>query len=204
MKIYILLAHPDSDSFNGKLADAYEMKAKEKGHEVRRQNLGNLHFDPILWKGYKVIQELEPDLKEAQANILWCTKWVIFYPLWWGSVPALFKGFLDRALYSGFAYKYHKSGWVCDKLLKGRSAHIITTCDAPRWWIWWQYRNSDINTVKRAVLNFCGFSPVKVTRIGRVRYLNDMQRLRKIDEVTKTIPGRQLPPTAVAAIQADK
>lgn len=62
LRIYILLAHPDSDSFNGRLANAYEKKAKEKGHDVRRQNLGALHFDPILWKGYKVIQELEPDL----------------------------------------------------------------------------------------------------------------------------------------------
>ena len=92
MKIYILLAHPDKDSFNGRLADAYENAAKNKGHEIRRQNLGEMKFDPILWKGNKVVQELEPDLKQSQENILWCNKWVIFYPLWWGSVPVLREG----------------------------------------------------------------------------------------------------------------
>jgi len=187
MKIYILLAHPDKDSFNGRLADAYENAAKNKGHKVRRQNLGEMQFDPILWKGHKIVQELEPHLKQSQENILWCNKWVIFYPLWWGSVPALFKGFLDRTLYSGFAYKYHTKDPLWDKLLKGRSAHVITTCDAPRWWIWWQYRNSDANTIKRATLEFCGFSPVKLTRISRVKYLTEQQREKSINKILKTI-----------------
>ncbi|MFW5761753.1 MAG: NAD(P)H-dependent oxidoreductase [Cyclobacteriaceae bacterium] len=85
-----------------------------QGHEVRTQCLGDLSFDPILWKGYKEIQELEPDLKYAQECIKWSDKWVIIYPIWWGSVPALLKGFMDRTLYSGFAYKYHKGGffWI--------------------------------------------------------------------------------------------
>ncbi|WP_138991072.1 NAD(P)H-dependent oxidoreductase [Larkinella sp. C7] len=187
MKIYILLAHPDSDTFNGRIADAYENEARRKGHEVRRQNLGEMHFDPILWKGYKTIQELEPDLKQAQENIIWCAKWVIIYPIWWGSVPALFKGFLDRTLYSGFAYKYHTDDPFWDKLLKGRSAHVITTCDAPWWWIWWQYRNSDINTVRRATLEFCGISPVRLTRIGRMKYLNDQDRLDWLARIVKAV-----------------
>lgn len=88
---------------DGALADAYEETARQKGHEVRRQNLGDLRFDPILWHGYQKVQELEPDLLAAQASITWCDHWVIIYPIWWGSVPALLKGFFDRALYSGFA-----------------------------------------------------------------------------------------------------
>lgn len=180
MNIYILLAHPDKESFNGRLADTYAQAAEAKGHNVRMQKLGEMKFDPILWKGYKEIQELEPDLKTAQANILWCEKWVIFYPIWWGAVPAIFKGFLDRTLYSGFAYKYHTNDPLWDKLLKGRRAHVVTTCDAPRLWIWWMYRNSDINAVRNATLKFCGFSPVKVTRIGRLKYLSPAQRSAKI------------------------
>jgi len=110
MKVYILLAHPDSHSFNGALADEYQKACLQKGYEVRRQNLGDMKFDPILWKGYEAIQALEPDLLEAQSNIRWCDKWVIFYPVWWGAVPALLKGFMDRALHPGFAFKYHEKG----------------------------------------------------------------------------------------------
>ena len=187
MRIYILLAHPDRDSFNGRLADAYEAAAIARGHEVRRQDLGELRFDPILWKGYKQVQALEPDLLAAQANITWCERWVIFYPIWWGAVPALLKGFFDRTLYSEFAYRYHDKDPFWDKLLKGRAAHVITTSDAPTPWIWWQYRNSDINAVRRATLEFCGFRPVRVTRIDRMKYLTEPQKAAQVERLLATL-----------------
>jgi putative NADPH-quinone reductase len=130
MKVYILLGHPDSDSFNGQIFETYCNELTKIGHEIKVQRIGEMKFDPIIWKGYKIVQELEPDLKTAQENILWCDKWTIIYPIWWGSMPAILKGFFDRTLYSGFAYKYHKNDPFWDKLLKGRSADLITTCDA--------------------------------------------------------------------------
>lgn len=187
MKIYILLGHPDQETFNGQIAHAYYDAAVRKGHDVRIQYLGDMAFDPILWKGYKNLQELEPDLKQAQDNIIWCDKWVFIYPLSWGSLPALLKGYIDRTLYSGFAYKYHDHDPLWDKLLTGRTAEIISTCDAPGWWVWWQYRNSDLHSLKRATLNFCGISPVKSTRITRVRYLNADQRRSKIRKICDSI-----------------
>ncbi|MBW8361351.1 MAG: NAD(P)H-dependent oxidoreductase [Kaistella sp.] len=191
MKIYILLGHPDSETFNGEIMETYAKTAALTGHEVRIQQIGKMKFDPVLWKGYKEIQELENDLKIAQENILWCNRWVLVYPIWWGSVPALLKGFFDRTLYSGFAYKYHENDPLWDKLLKGRSADIITTCDAPKWWIWWQYRNSDLNTVDRATLRFCGFSPIRVKRIDRLRYKDFTKRKKILEEVKKWVPTIQ-------------
>mgnify|MGYP000060269777 CR=1 FL=1 len=185
MKVYILLGHPDSDSFNGQIFETYCKEMIAVGHEIKAQRIGEMRFDPILWKGYKIFQELEPDLKKAQENILWCEKWAIIYPIWWGSIPAILKGFFDRALYSGFAYRYHKNDPFWDKLLKGRSADLITTCDAPKWWIWWQYRNSDLNTIKRATLEFCGFSPIRVKRIDKVRYRSELERKKILEDIKK-------------------
>lgn len=187
MNIYILLAHPDPHSFNGQLADAYERQGRQNGHVVRRQNLGDLNFDPVLHKGYKEIQAWEPDLEEAWQNIVWCQEWIIIYPVWWGSVPALFKGFLDRVLLPGRAFRYHDKGPFWDKLLKGRSAHVIATSDAPALWLWWQYRNSDLNTIRKAILQFCGFTPVRCTRIGKMKYLTGEQKKKKIEKVTRRL-----------------
>ncbi len=187
MKIYLLLAHPSTNSFNAALADAYEARAKERGHEVRRQNLGVLMFDPVLKTEQNAIQELEPDLKQAQDSITWCERWVIFYPLWWGSVPALFKGFIDRTLQSGFAYQYHDKDPLWDKLLKGRSAQVFITSDAPRIWIALQYRNSDIHALKYATLEFCGIAPVKVTRFCGVRNSDKKRREAWIDQVRRAV-----------------
>ena len=169
MRIYVLLGHPDAGSFNGAIANTYAEAARAAGHEVRQQNLGELKFEPVLHHGYQTIQPLEPDLLEAQNNITWCERWVLVYPIWWGSVPGLLKGFFDRVLYSGFAYRYHQTDPMWDGLLKGRSAHIFTTSDAPNIWTLLAYRNSDLGTVKNATLGFCGVRPVKVTRFDRMK-----------------------------------
>jgi NAD(P)H dehydrogenase (quinone) len=188
MNIYLLLAHPDTNSFNGALADAYESRAREMGHEVRRQNLGELTFDLVLWKGKNTTQELEPDLKQAQENIAWCERWVIFYPVWWGSVPALFKGFIDRVLQPEFAFRYHDKDPLWDKLLKGRSAQVFVTSDAPKIWIALLYRNSDIHALKHATLEFCGISPVKVTRFCVILSSDKKRRTAWIDQVRRSVP----------------
>lgn len=185
MRIYLLLGHPETASFNGALADAYEKAARARGHELRRQNLGELAFDPVLRPG--AVQPLEPDLVTAQQNLLWCETWVMFYPVWWGNVPALLKGFLDRVLLPDFAYRPHDDDPLWDRLLTGRTAHLITTSDAPASWLWWRYRNSDVHALRRATLDFCGIKPVRVTRIARVRFLDEVQRKRWLERMAKLV-----------------
>lgn len=185
MKIFVLLGHPDSDSFNGRIAETYVRAAIKAGHEVRVQRLGEMQFDPVLHEGYKKIQPLEPDLLTSQENLLWCEKWVIIYPMWWGTVPALLKGFLDRTLLPGFAFKYHTKDPFWDKLLSGKRAEVINTCDSPSLWVRFVYRNSDKHTLVNAVLKFCGIRPVRFTRIGRLRYLTEKQREKWLQKIER-------------------
>jgi putative NADPH-quinone reductase len=132
-KIFILLGHPDKDgTISNEFANAYEEAAKAAGHEVRRTNLGELQFDPILHKGYRAIQELEPDLKKIQEDIRWCEHFVLVYPLWWSGTPALLKGMVDRMWLPGFGFRFKKMngtkrliGW--EKLLKGRTSRVIVS-----------------------------------------------------------------------------
>ena len=176
MRVYGLFAHPDTDSFHGRLAEAFCSAATASGHEVRRQNLFELSFDPILRLGLRAVQPLEVDLIAARANLDWCERFVLFYPVWWGNVPALLKGFFDRALYSEITYHHDVEDPSWSKMLAGRSAHIVTTSDAPKSWLKAHNRDSDINAVRRGTLEFCGMAPVRVTRIGGVKDLDLKER----------------------------
>lgn len=177
-KIFILLGHPDTDSFNCTLADEYQRGAEEAGHEVRRMNLGDLKFDPILHHGYRLIQDLEPDLVSFQDNVRWCEHFVVFYPSWWSTMPALLKGLIDRAWVPGFAYKF-TGDFSWQKLLKGRSATMVVTSDtAPL--IQRIIFGDTTNELRNGVLWFSGFSPIRVRKFGYLKHWGGTGRRERI------------------------
>lgn len=105
-------------------------------------------------------QFLEPDLRMMQDKINACDHIVLVYPTWWESVPALLKGFLDRVLTPGFAFRELNFGNY-HKLLKGRSAQIITTMDTPEFIYKYLQKSPGLRTLRISTLNFCGISPVR-------------------------------------------
>jgi len=176
-RIFILLGHPDKDSLNCTLADEYERGAEEAVHEVRRMNIGDMVFDPILHFGYRKIQELEPDLLAFQENVRWCDHFVIFYPSWWSTMPALLKGLIDRAWLPGFAYNFTSGGYMWKQLLKGRSASMIITSDtAPL--IQRIVFGDTTNELRKGILWFAGFSPIRVYKFGYLKHFGIWRRER--------------------------
>ena len=129
MRIFILLGHTDPATLSGAFADCYEDHAKAAGHEIRRQDIGEMHFDPVLHEGYKAIQPLEPDLVDFQENIRWAEHIVIVYPVWWSTLPAKLKGLFDRAWLPHYAFTFANHGLTWKKLLKGRTARVITSAN---------------------------------------------------------------------------
>lgn len=179
MKVLVFNTHPSKKSLTAKLAQVFADAAN-----ARLIHLSELRFDPILHEGYQQIQELEPDLQKVQEDILWADHLVFVTPVWWGSVPALFKGFLDRTFLPGFAFKYLKGSSFWDKLLAGKTADIILLSDGPTWWNRWMYGDSAVKMLKKAVLEFCGVK-VKVTKFGEIKNTDDSKRRLIIEKVEK-------------------
>ena len=165
----MIVGHPDPRSFCAALAGAYAEGARAAGAEVRLINLGELSFDPVLHQGYHENQPLEPDLLAAQEAIRWAEVLVFAYPNWWGTVPALLKGFLDRALLPGFAFKYRENSRFWDRLLAGRRGRLLVTTDTPGWYYRTVIRAPGHHMMRRAVLGFSGVKPVRTAVFGPVR-----------------------------------
>jgi NAD(P)H dehydrogenase (quinone) len=175
-KILIIDGHPNEHSFCAALSEAYYSGANQSRHMIETLVLRDLKFDLNLHRGYTQVQDLEPDLIEAQKKIERCEHLVFVYPIWWGSMPALVKGFLDRCWLPGFAFKYHKTDPFWDRLLKGRSARMVVTSDAPYLFNLFAYFNAPYLIMKKTVLGFCGFKPIKSTFIGGVKNLDQKAR----------------------------
>lgn len=181
-KILIINGHPNKDSLCTSLAMQYKSGAETSGADCKIIHLADMQFDPILHKGFSEIQELEPDLEQVQKEILWADHIVLVFPNWWGTYPALLKGFFDRIILPGFAFKYHEGKAIPEKLLKGKTARLITTMDTPGWYYRWIYKSVGTRAVKKNVLEFCGIGPVKSTYFRTVRDSSEGKRAQWLVE----------------------
>jgi NAD(P)H dehydrogenase (quinone) len=86
-KILIINGHPNKDSFNSGLSEAYKKGVEKSGNEIKEIFIGELEFNPNLQFGYQKRTELEPDLKKAWEKIKWAEHIVWIYPQWWGFMP---------------------------------------------------------------------------------------------------------------------
>lgn len=163
--ILIIDGHPRQKSFSDSWASSYQRGA-EKNFNVTRLSLRELDFNPNLMNGYKVIQPLEKDLLNAQKQLLAADHIVIVTPIWWAGPPALLKGFFDRVMLPGFAFKYRQNSSLWDKLFAGKTGHLVVTSDGPSWWLQWLRGDSAVKMIKIGVMDFIGIKPVKVTRMG--------------------------------------
>lgn len=175
-RILLILGTPKSDGLCHALAEAYSNGARAQGHVVRQLRLGELQFDPILREGYGQHQALEPDLLEAQRQIHWAEHLVFVYPVWWGGVPALLKGFFDRTFLPGFAFKYRNRSQLWDKLLSGRTADLLVTLDTPPWYFRWIYGAPAHRQMVRTILGFCGIKTRRLSEFAPVRPSSEEQR----------------------------
>lgn len=182
-KILIINGHPNKDAFNYGITTAYKKGAENSGAEVKEIIIADLKFNPNLQFGYQKRTELEPDLTEAWEKIKWAEHLVWVHPVWWGGLPAISKGFIDRLFLPGFAFQYKENSVWWDKLLIGKTAHIITTIDQPSWYYWLVYGRPSVNQLKKATLEFCGVKPVKVTYFGIVKTATNELRKKWLDKV---------------------
>ncbi|MCS3552507.1 MULTISPECIES: NAD(P)H-dependent oxidoreductase [unclassified Sphingobacterium] len=182
-KIVVINGHPDKLSFNSALANAYIKAAKESGADVRYIALADLDFNPNLQFGYRQRMELEPDLLQALQTIQWGEHQVWIHPLWWLGMPALMKGFFDRAFLPGITFGKSKQGLNVG-LLQNKTARIITTAGDLNLKTYKEvYGSSGLIQLKNGILEYCGITSIQSSFIGPLENFDEADRLKALNDV---------------------
>lgn len=187
--ILIINGNPKEHSLSKSIVESYK-KGAENAAKVEVLHLNELTFN-INQTGPLKLEEnvLEASLIHTQNLIKIADHIVWVYPIWWGGMPALLKGFIDRTFLSGYAFQYRKDSMMWDKLLSGKTSRIIVTMDAPSWYFRFILRNHSIRQLKKSILNFCGIKVKGVSYFGKVRFRKETEItdfLTKMTELGKS------------------
>lgn len=142
MKVLVLFAHPSAGSFVGHLRDVVLDELASNGHEVRHHDLVAEGFDPVFTADERLTHtgdaaeklERHPALRDHVDALQWCEAIVLVYPTWWSGQPAILKGWFDRVLMCGVAWRLPEGAARIEPLLTNvRRLVVVTTHGSPKW-----------------------------------------------------------------------
>jgi NAD(P)H dehydrogenase (quinone) len=128
MKVLVVYAHPHPESFNHAVLEKFVQGLQAKGHEVEILDLYAADFNPLLSAADLASLQAgatPADIQSQQAKVAQAEGLAFIFPIWWSSMPAVLKGWIDRVFSLGFAYAFTEEGPL--GLLKHKKALLITT-----------------------------------------------------------------------------
>jgi len=192
MKVSVILDHPHPGSFNHAIADTVVRTLEENGHTVIFHDLYKERFDPVL--PYAEISRnapLPPVIAQHCTEVTAADGIIFVHPDWWGMPPAILKGWVDRVLRPGVAYRFSETDageGIPIGLLMAKAAIIFNTSNTPA------RREQEVfgDPLERlwndCICSFCGIPVchrrmfcIVVTSTGEQRreWLNEVRELTK-------------------------
>jgi NAD(P)H dehydrogenase (quinone) len=212
MNVLIVFAHPELRSFNGALKDTAVQTLTQQGHRVEVSDLYRLGWRTAIdehdfpehrrheFLDVSVEQETafrngtqSADIVAEQRKVAEADFVLFHFPMWWFSMPAILKGWVDRVFSRGFAYsagRKYSAGHFVDK----RAMLCVTTGTASTLYepagidgdllhVLWPIHNGILAYTGFTVLPpFAAWMPGKVSVDERQRYLDSFaNRLTEIE-----------------------
>ena len=185
-KVLIVIAHPKPTSFNHAVLAVVKKELEAKNCEVQVRDLYALKFNPLLTvDDFAALHAGNPpkDIAEEQKWITWCNVMIIIHPIWWGSMPAIFKGYIDRVFSAGFAYKVEPTG--PKPALTDKSVLILNTHGQPKE-IYAPKFYPAINQVTNVgIYEFCGVKVINHHYFGGIPYIPQEMRVQVLKDIEK-------------------
>ena len=229
MNVLLVYAHPEPKSLNGSLKNFSVKRLEAAGHTVQVSDLyamkwkapldaddstdrhADARFDPALdsRRAFENGRQSE-DIALEQNKLLWADALILQFPLWWFSMPAILKGWVERVYAYGFAYgvgEHSDTHWgdrYGEGTLAGKRAMLIVTTGG------WEshYGPRGINgpmddvlfPIQHGILYYPGFDVLppfvvhRTSRMGEARFSEICDALgQRLDDLWQTTPIPFLP-----------
>lgn len=186
MNILVIYAHPETKGHCLEILRNVITLLKKSEHHFEVLDLYKLRYDPIMHKdehytaGNRKISQFN---RQIQKKITSSDHLIFIYPIWWGSFPAILKGFFDKVLTSGFAYTYTDGKPV--KLLKGKNATVFCTSGGSRLF-YTLTANMPSIIIRYGILGFCGIR-TKVHQFYSCHRLDEKKKKMIKEKVSKAL-----------------
>ena len=191
MKILLILAHPNKESFNHAIAQAAIETVEGKGHQVIFHDLYAEKFDPIIpYEEIPKNAELDPELIKHCQEISYVDGIIIVHPNWWGMPPAILKGWIDRIIRAGVAYQFlegDQGEGVPIGLLKADNVIVFNTSNTP------EKREREVfgdpleNIWKKCIFGLCEIKNIHRKNYGVIVTSSQEEREKWLKDVAKTV-----------------
>jgi NAD(P)H dehydrogenase (quinone) len=182
MNIFLLLGHQKSGSFCHAIAAAAIGELQAAGHKVIFHDLYAENFAPIL--PHEEIPKdapVDPVVEQHCREVVVADGFIVVHPNWWAMPPAILKGWLDRVLRQGVAYRFGPAG--VEPLLSGKKAVVFTTSNTPREDELRLFGDPLENLWKACIFNFCGVNDFLRRNFEPIVLSTAEQRAQWLDEV---------------------
>jgi NAD(P)H dehydrogenase (quinone) len=199
----IVHAHPEPTSFTTAQAHAARESLKAQGYSVEFIDLYAKQWAPVLTRGefppfegpFKPQREqrnavkdgtLPADVRSDLDAVLHASLLVLSFPVWWFSLPAILKGWLDRVFVMG-AVSGGDLGLFDQAALAGRRAVVLTTTGGSAESFTHSGAFGDINDflfhIHRGMLEFVGYDALEPVITYGPAHLDDLQRAEALHDV---------------------
>lgn len=202
MNVFIIYANERASSFNAAMKDSAVQVFRERGDDIKVSDLYAMGFKAVADKRdflqtsapeepYQVAQNkaaetnlLCPDIKTEMDKLFWADLIIFHFPIWWFSMPAIMKGWIDRVIINGPLYS--RGRWYSNGVLKGKKAFIAMTTGAPET----AYCETGINgyikdllfPIQHGIIHFLGMDALEPFIVFSSPYISEKERKQKLDE----------------------
>ena len=160
MNILLILAHPNKNSFNHAIAQTCHDRLLANGHTVVLHDLYAEGFDPLIGTDEMHRQAQIDETVQSHCNDLVGTDGIIIvHPNWWGQPPAILKGWIDRVIRPGIAYKFDEGDNGEGSpvgLLKAHTGLVFNTSDTDEKRESLVFKDPLETIWKNCIFDFCG------------------------------------------------